>query len=66
MKRIMNFLTNAHCRLICNERGASMIEYALVVAAVAIAATALLGSGATADTTTLMGKIATKVHAISF
>ena len=55
MKRIMNYLTKAHVRLLCNETGASMIEYALVVAAVALAAGFILGD--TKTPTSLMGKI---------
>ena len=62
MNRIMSFLTNAHCRLICNEKGASMIEYALVVAAVAAAGLLILGD--TTNATSLMGKVFAKVTAI--
>lgn len=66
MKRIMNYLTTAHSRLLCNQQGASMVEYALVVAAVAAAAAAILGaSNAAGDGGTgLMGKIVKKVSDI--
>lgn len=59
MKKIMEFLTNAHYRLLCNEKGASMVEYALLVAAVAGASALLLGYNGTDDSISggLMGVI---------
>lgn len=63
MKKIMDCLTKAHIRLLNNDRGAAMIEYALVVAAVALAAALILGDTSTAGS--LMGKIYAKVSAIS-
>ena len=65
MKKLMNHLAKAHVRLLCNEDGASMIEYALVVAAVAAAATLILGTAVSSDTTSLMGKVFHKVSSIT-
>ena len=58
----MNLLAKAHVRLLCNEDGASMIEYALLVAAVAGAAVLIIGDAGA--TTGLMGKIKTFVDGI--
>lgn len=66
MKKFMNHLTTAHSRLLCNQKGASMVEYALLIAAVALAAGGILGAtGGAADGTGLMGRIETFVKGIA-
>ena len=59
----MNYLAQAHCRLLRNDRGAAMIEYALLVAAVVAAGTVILGDATIA--TSLMGRIQLFVDGIA-
>lgn len=63
MKRIMERLIKAHIRLTNNQRGATMIEYALVVAGVAAAAAIIIGS-TDGGGSGLMGGILGKVNEI--